>query len=50
MGSYANNSYTTILRIIENDTAAMLFFNYVGPNMRLELFLLQLSSTLAEAN
>ncbi len=49
MGSYANSSYVTILRIPEKNTAAMLFFNYVAASMEIELFLLELSSILAEA-
>ncbi len=47
MGSYANNAYATILRIPENKRTAMLFFNYVGPEMNIVQFLLQIASILA---
>ncbi len=49
MGSYGDSSYVTLLRILENDRAAMLFFNYVGPEMDLIPFLLEIASILATA-
>lgn len=49
LGSYANNSYATILRVTETNRAAMLFFNYVGPNLSSDLlpFLGEIASILA---